>query len=364
MTFNAQTLPLPPARYAPIQAAAGTWIDLPADGRETVLRAQITDTSLLDVTGLSGTNADGVSIETAAQSTTGRGTRTDREEVTTTALGGYDQPVSGPQATDQLTIDARNRSATDYTVPGGGVYRLYLNYAVRPPSVREKVVRGLPLTDVEQDLRDAFNLREYDTLGLAPRSDAPAYQPTVDDKTELRERTYTDTVDVSETGDPGVSIIDESVPADRVFYITGIQVNGDAFAPTDDVRLVFERAGPDRFYEFETHGLPAPPFTAPVHLPFFDSCDVRVKAANAVTGVDVRLETVEVARTLTEKALYGLSDEVKANDSRAGDRRAVYNVLRDYIKAGVPIRPNLSQILKDAGARSTSSVTLSPDGVM
>lgn len=346
MLLNRGTTPLPPVRNAPLQVAAPVWFDLEANGRIDVFDVDVPASTIVDLEALSGTNAADIMLEASTVTRTQSGTQTQTRRYPTAAQGGYDKPVRGPTASDQLSVVARNQGSAVYDAGNAGVFRTYLNYSLRPISLIDKLYMRLPVTQPESQIAEEFGLGQYTDLNLSPRR-SPHYQSDLAGKSLITDATALDVVDVPAGG--STTVFDQRVPDDRVLYVTGVSVNGDAYTSADDVRLTFTREGPETFYEMDAYAAPAAPETVPLHVPFLSDATIAVEAAQAVSDVEVRIEYAWARRTLVELALYGLEEQVRANDRLADTRLAVYEDLQRFLTAGIPIEANYGAILSRAG---------------
>lgn len=351
MPVNKTYTPLPPVLNAPMRVEIPQWFDLTGDSREELLSHSLFRDQVIDVEHAGGRPEDDVSIELSASAQTSRGNVTESEEYDTTALGGFDNPVDvGPIATSGLVWSARNRSSTDYTQGSGNPYQAFINYTVRPLTVLDKMRRSVPLNQRENTLRERFNLDKYTRFNVLPPKD-PFYEADLDEKTVLEDAAAVETVDISSTGEANsVTVFDSNVRETEVLYLTGISINGSGFTHNDDVTVTFIRDNTDEFYRMDAYGLPTQPYEAPLHIPILTDIEVSVFASNAINDVDVRVEYARVQRTLIEKALYGLENQVRADDELAEVRTTAFNRIRDLMAAGLPITTNIDQVLGEVGA--------------
>lgn len=352
MTYEEQYTPTPPVQNAPMRVVAPTWANLGANSRQTLLNQSFSGNELFDVEAVGGQPKEGVELELRTVRQERGGTRTYNTTLDSEAFGSLSEPATGPIATEEFEFSLRNRSTNDYSTGAAGPYRTFIEYTIRPLTVLDKIRYSIPLTGRDDQLRQKYELDTYDRLDLIPEQ-PNFYEPNLTGKTVVAESTMLDQVDVSaeSTGTPGVPVFEQQVRPDKVLYVTGIRINSDDYQPEDGLTLSVVRGGPDEFYRIDSHGLPSAPYQSDVHLPFLDDCSIRLVAQNPVENVDVRIEYAQVERTLVEKALYGLENEVRADDSLAQSRQTAYDLLREYIQVGLPIHDNLSNIIDSSGAR-------------
>lgn len=360
MLLNRRYTPLPPVATTPLRVSTPVWFDLPANGRVEVFEATLPGDVLFDLVGLSGTNAADVSLEVKTTTAARSGKQTLTRTYPLLAQGGYDTPLRGPAATDHVQITARNPSATTYDTGNAGVFRVYLDYEIRPLSVVDKLYMGLPVTATEEQLASEFGLPTFTDLGLAPRR-SPLYEATLDSKSVITDASEVAVVDVPAGG--STAVFEQAVPRDRVLYVTGLSVNGDDYTSADGLEIGFTREGPDEFYRLDAYGALPQPAMLPLHVPFLDACTIDVHAAQAVTDVEIRIEYAWVRRTLLEKALYGLAGEVQADDRLAATRQQVYADLQRFLTAGLPILENYDVILQRAGVSRGDAAVASASGL-
>lgn len=350
----------PVAAFAPIQVEVADWFDLNANSR--VESVEIPPTAFLgnrivDIRKVAGRPENNVQVR--VETTYNREQAGEIEEVNiydTNAMGVpasanefVDPVTSGGVATQRARIFAVNNSGTDYTQGGSDAYQMFYNYAIRDLTVIDKLRLGIPLNDTEQNLAAQFGLTRRERLNL-PASRDPIYDPNIEGKTVVQGEADVQTVDIDNTGAANsVVISDENVNANQVLYLQRVSINGQDFTSGDDLQILVRRGG-DQFYRIQTFGMNGQPYKADLHIPFFDSMDVEVFAANAINNVDVRVEYTYVERTLIEKALYGLENEVRADDSLANRRRELFNEIRNKIQAGLPIEPEVRQEAQEMSA--------------
>jgi hypothetical protein len=258
--------------------------------------------------------------------------------VESSALASFDEPTeTGPAATERLEIEADNRSATGYTQAGNNAYQLFFNYVVRDLRILEKIRRGIPLNDNERRLAEDLGLARRERLKVPPEED-PLYGPDLEGKVLKGTNAEVATVNINSTGqDNGVSLVSLRPRDGEVIYVTGVSINGQNFSSSDGLLVGFDRNKAADFYQLDTYGLPSNPYKADLHIPVLDTVEVEVFASSTLTGVDVTLEYAKVERSLLEKAIHGLENEVKANDDLARRRTALFEKIRRRLRAGLPI---------------------------
>lgn len=352
----------PVAQFAPIQVEIADWFDLNAnDSHESIHIKPSTfiQDRVVDVRKVAGRPETDVDVEVETTYNNKRaGEVTETNLYATTAMGVpahsdiFVEPVEkGGVATRELKITAVNNSGTSFTQGGGDAYQMFYNYVIRKLSVVDKLRLGLPLTDIESRLARQFGLTLRENLNL-PADHDPIYDPNLAGKVVTQGEANVETVDIDNTGAANsVPISDETIPRDRVLYLQKISVNGQTFSSGDDLQVLVRRGG-DNFYQISTYGLNGLPYEADLHIPFFDSMDVEVFAANTINNVDVKVEYTYVERTLIEKALYNLENQVKADDNLAERRLELFQEIRNRIRAGLPIEPEVRQEAEEVSATS------------
>lgn len=357
MSVDKTVTPLPTATNAPVRVELPQWFDLAADDRERLLRHSNFGDQHVDIEYIGGRPEPDVALQLSSTVTeAGRGEVDRRDEYDTTAIGGFTEPASvGPIATSSMTWNVRNRSSTPHTQSGGTPYQAFINYSVRPLTVLEKLQRGIPLTQTENELRQQYNLDTYQTYNVTPETD-PFYDPNLEGKVVIEDDSITQTFDIGNAGESNaVAVLDQNVRNDEVLYVTGISVNSQEYGYADDLTIQFSRRGGDTFYEIESFGMPGQPYTADLHIPFLDDVTVSAYAENALTDVDITVEYARARRTLIEKALYGLQNGVKSNDAAAQNRMNAYREFRDLMRAGMPATTNVDAVLSRAGVTVNGS---------
>lgn len=351
MSVDKTVTPVPPVVNAPVQVEVPQWFDLAANGRAPLLNHRGFGDQYLDVEYVGARPEEDVSVQLGTTvNEANRGEVERQDEYVTTALGGFSDPVTvGPISTSNLSWAIRNRSGTAYTQSNGNPYQAFLNYSTRPLTVLEKIQRGIPLSQTENELRQKYNLDTYQTYSVTPGTD-PFYEPNLEGKTVIEDDSITDTVNIDNTGaGNAVPLYDQQVRNGEVVYVTGISINGQEYGYGDDLTVRFTRNQNEHFYEIETYGMPGQPYTASLHLPLLSDAHVSVYAESAVADVDVTVEYARVRRTLIEKALYGLQNGVKSNDAAAQNRMGAYREFRDLMNAGMPVTKNTEAVLQTAG---------------
>lgn len=337
--------PLPgDSRFAPTQIELADWFDLSANSDETRLDLRQFGDHAIDVRKVGGRPETNVSVDLSTTRTSTDGRQTETDTFDTTALYSFGNVSnSGPFANERLQWTVKNRSNTDYTQGGNDAYQAHINYVVRRMSALEKMRRDVPLDGAvdaegpETELAREFNLDRREEVGLPV--DVPAYlEPGIDEKVVRELESEVATVDVDATGAADrVAIASESQLRDRgvVVYATGLKINSQDYASTDNLKVRFTRSGTDDFYDLETYGMPgfAAEYAADLHIPFVDQMNVSVwadnNAGNTTSNVDVQVEYAVVERTLLEKALYGLRNE--AEDV------TLFDQVQRQVQAGVPV---------------------------
>jgi len=335
-----------------MQLLAGTHLDVPGDSRTTVLDDRVGGEQRIDFTLAGGRPEPQVSLELSGTSRTTGGEATDSASYETTAFSGFADPIeAGPTATGSFSWRVRNRSSTDYTQATNSAYQTFIGYAVSQLTVLDKLRLGYPITEAEDRLREKFQLDRYTRFSLVPSRDE-FYAPNLEGKSVIAEQAHVDTFDVQQAGEGNrATVLDLDVHPEEVVYITGVAINGQDYAPGDNLTLTFTRNnGAEEFYRMETIGFPGIEETLPLHIPILSDLTVGAFANSPVSNVDIQIEYARVHRTLTEKALYGLSGEVKSDDRLAGVRTDAYEMVRELIEAGVPINSNIPTVLDDVGA--------------
>lgn len=375
--------PLPPVRRAPVLVTTADWHDLDANSSTRVLNVRNIEEESLDVLEVGGRPEDDVDVEVVAQYASQRGQQTETQTVDTDAQGDFNFPAtSGPIATDSLIWRTVNRSGTDFTDNNNNPYQTYMTYAVRPLTVVEKLRRGIPLDQREQQLAnrrfpgEALTLNERENLELPPAVD-PAYQPNLEGKRVIEHKTSTGVVDLAEAGTEGAqSITTQNVrrasglPID-VVYLTDIGINSAEFSETENLTISVIRDETDEILRVPSFGLPGigtgtgvtsgnaagtsqPPFLANFHIPFLNKMTVRVFSdtdGQTPNGVEVRVEFARVQRTLVEKALYDLSDQLGGGALRQ-QREQLFEQIQAKIEAGLPLTIERQQATQPAEAQS------------
>jgi len=356
--------PLPAQPLTPLQVALPAWFNLPANDRVTILDAKSLRGQLVDVEHVGARPETDVSIELEGRVRTGRGVQSDEQGFATEAIGEFNTPLDvGPLATERLRWRAINDSGTAYTQANTTAYQTYLNYVIRQPTLLEKLRRGVPLTQSETDLAQRqfggqLSLDNREDLNIPPEDD-PVYEPTLEGKTVLSRDAVATSVDINDTGAKNPvnittqRVVKEGGAPQDVLYCTGLSINAQEFGSADDLTVALTRTDTDGFYRLDTFGIPGagdgtgvgtaeagvshPPYEMDLFVPFTESFSLDVFAQNALAGVQVKAEFARVRRTLIEKAIHGLQDEIISNDQLAQDRRALYEQLRSKLRVGLPI---------------------------
>lgn len=338
MAIDKKSTPLPAEAYVPIQVEVPDWFDLAANDKQTVMDLETFKGQAIDVHKIGGRPETDVNISVSGQANTERGTTTDQQDFHSTAFGSFNNPAEvGPFATQRLQVKVDNQSNTDHTQASGTPYQWFINYVIKEVPVLEKLRRNIPLTNQEAAVVREFGLDTRERLAVPP-DESPIHQPNLVDKRIITDDAVVETVDIDNTGESNaVTLLDQNIRASEVIYVTGLQVNGQNYTEADNLIIDMKRADERQYYDIETFGVPDPTYTMDLHLPFLDKCIVTAYASQAVTDVDVKIEYTRVERTLLEKALYGLEEEVKANDDLADRRRKLYDVLRKHISTGLPL---------------------------
>lgn len=337
--------PLPgESRFAPMQAELADWFDLSANDEVTRLDQRAFGEQAMDVRKVGGRPESSVSIDLSTTRATTDGRITETDTFDSTALYEYGNVSdSGPFANRRLQWTIKNRSNTDYTQANNSAYQAHINYVIRRMTVLEKLRRDVPLDGAvdaegpETELAREFNLDRREEVGL-PMDVPPYLEPTIEEKVVRELESEVATVDVDATGAADrVGIASESQLRDRgvVVYATGLKINSQNYASTDNLKVRFTRSGTNDFYDLETYGMPgfADEYAADLHIPFVEQMNVSVWAdnpsSNTPSNIDVQVEYAVVERTLLEKALYGLRNE-------AADV-TLYDTVRQQVQAGVPV---------------------------
>lgn len=371
MPVDTQFTPLPPEQLAPIRVEIADWLDLNANTAVPILEVNQFAGQAIDVRALGGRPETDVFIEAEGTFTDSRGVQEETTRADTDALGDFNFPItSGPIATDRLVWRADNQSGTAFTDAGNDPYQAFLNYEIRNLTIVEKLRRNLPLTNAEEALAnrvmggEVMSLVERDRLNVPPETD-PAFQPNLEGKNVIETDAVATTFDIDTAGTVGAeAILDVRVDRDPVtqlpsdvLYLTSFGGNWAEFSETENIALRVLRGGTDEILRVNTFGLPGmgdgtgvssgvaagtsdPPYLSEVFIPATDRLTVQVfsdTTGQTPNGLEVRAEFARVERTLVEKALYGLEDEVQSSDAFAQDRNELFERIRDKLRAGLPI---------------------------
>lgn len=346
MAYSKEYTPLPPRRLAPLRVTVADVFGLPATDTRELLDHQTFSGQLLDVNRIGTQVADDVDVQLSTTETTARGETSQTETYAAGAVGAFDEPIdSAPVATERVRLTTRNRSQTDYTQAGSGLFKSYLDYTIRPLTVIEKVRRNIPLTGREEQLASRYNIPERERLNV-PKEIGDVHKANFAEKVILDEGSTVETVDISTAGRRNATkILDVRPSPNEVIYLTGISVNGQDFTAGDSLQLAISRGDNRDVARVDTLGLPNAPYQAEFHLPTVDRLNIAAFAGAPVSDVEVRVETTRVERTLLEKALYGLDNQIKSNDAQASRRTAIYDEMQARIAAGVPVvRDDVAEI--------------------
>ena len=351
-----------PSRFAPIQVVAGDWFDIGSNANQQILDVSSFGDQFIDFNHIGGQQVSGTDIVlTTERNRQNKGVQTDVNRFETEALAGLNDPV-GPAniATDGFQWEVQTAS-TNPTNP----YKTFINYDIRDLTVLDKIRLGIPIEDPrEQELAERefptqeFTLREREALNIAPER-PPIIQPTLEDKIVIEEETVAQTLDLTSSNPNG--IVDERVeranglPQD-VLYLTGIAGNWQENATeTEDITIRIEN-DQRKFMEIKTLGLPGasgttdnesfPPYVADLHIPFTERMVVSLETSQDINNIDVRVNFARVDRTLVEKALYDLNDEIVGpseltSPSRRSNikqqKRDLFDQIQAKIRAGLPV---------------------------
>lgn len=379
MALTAANTPLPGDRITqrnPLLITAPDWFDLPADATQpAIIDHDNFGGQVLDLRAVGGRPESNVNVRVQGEiSLENEGPTTKRQDHDAEAIPDLNDPLRrGIVATEAFSWSVFNRSNTNFTATQAGQdpYQSFLVYEIRELTVLEKLQLDIPLvpgseTQLAEEVLPGqdFSLRDRDHFNLPPTELDPIYRPNLEGKNVLEEDVETRVVDVN--SDEKQTIAQERVrrsagaPQD-VIYLTGITGNWLEFGSGDGL-TVHIASRSDEFYTMHTFGLPAmggaggiqggtngntfPAFHAPLHIPFFDEMRVWLESENDLVNVDVQVEWARVQRTLPEKALYDLDDEITSPGEVSRQRRSeivaakenLFDQIQTKLRAGLPIR--------------------------
>lgn len=333
MSLQTSTTPTPPTQFAPVQVEVADYLDIASHDKKSVFKVNRFGGQAIDVQKIGGQPHDSVEIDVTGVN--GAESLTNEASVEASSLERFGNPTTaGPLATSRFEWNVNNRGNTDYTESNGNPYKTHINYILRPLSVAEKLKRGFPLTQEEKNLASKYGLDSIANAGLPIKVPA-VIRPTMETKELIEDKEVATTIDITNTGSSSaVNVASEKNlrSNNQVVYINRLELNTGSFDYSNGITVQFVRDNVDVFYELTTNGVPgqADYYSMDLHIPFTEQMDVNVYANGSSTGVDIKMKYSVVARTIVEKSLYGLENEVSNMN--------LYNEVSNRLKAGVRLQ--------------------------